>query len=325
MKGVKGVKALAIVAVNPALRAGAIVAVLGGVASANTLSGYNNSTPHAHFIASAEGKYVNFSGSDKEFKSLTQVKVKGVYYDPQSGLRIKAGDNYQHWKYQDWLNQVGVKDSISIHVPFLQVGKFFKNGLYAQAGFAYVSADTNDLTADGAFDVNLALEGEVAKGVRLGLFNSYLRIANGRSADGEVFQFSPYAVFGRGKIFGRAFVSVQMGAIHLKSIDETYKKVYARGGLDVGIKVIPNKVDVMVGGEYGKGYYWVNPNGEDIDTQFRPNNGKAYAKVLFKPISGKNLVVSAGIEYQSWKTFKNTGDLEGQSGLGVKLGLTYAF
>jgi hypothetical protein len=293
-----------------------------GVLAVIGFAGLAVANPMGNFISEVNGKYISFSGSSKELKSLTQLKVKGIYYNPTYGIRIKIGDTFQAWKYQSWVKDLMGDDSINVHIPFIQVGKFWKTGLYTAVGFMYVNADTENLTADGAFDINLTLEGQLNKLARIGLFNSYFRVANG-DANADIFQVSPYLLVNGQKLYGKIFLSAQEVAYNLGG--DSDKKVYARGGLEVGVRITP-KVNVVVGGEYGKGLYWINPNGEDIEPLARINNGKAYVKVAVKPIEGKNLVLTGGIEYQSWKDLDYAiKDWNNQNGFGITLGVAYQF
>ena len=276
------------------------------------------------FTASLQGGYTNFSSSENEYDYRYSVKLKGIL-KTQNGFVVKVGDTYQYWKFNDWVKQLGGDGSISINVPFIKIGKYFNDKVYGEIGGFYVSADTDYLLADGSFDINLTLEGKVNSNITLGLFNSYYRIANGvRDADADIVQITPYVEFNYKRFFGRIYASGQ----NIRATIDGYNvgKPYARGGLDIGYRIIPQKLGIVVGGAIGEGWYWINPNGEDIHPMFRPQMGNGYMEGYWKPLKDKPLVITAGVSYEVWKTYdENTGDLDDQSGVGVNIGIAYTF
>ena len=295
---------------------------LTGVAVITTGAFAGQTGQNIDFTASLQGGYTNFSSSENEFDYRYEVKLKGIL-KTQNGFVVKVGDTYQYWKYNDWVKQLGRDDSHSINVPFIKVGKYFNDKVYGEVGGFYVSGDTDKLLADGSFDINLTLEGKVNNYLTLGLFNSYYRIANGNS-DADIVQITPYAEFNYKRLFGRIYASGQN--IRATFGDTTVGKAYARGGLDIGYRIIPQKLGVMIGGAIGKGWYWINPNGEDIHPMFRPQMGNAYIGGYWKPLKEKPLVIKAGVSYEVWKTIDiNKEDIDNQSGLGINIGLSYSF
>jgi len=297
---------------------------LTGVAVITTGAFAGQTGQNIDFTASLQGGYTNFSSSENEFDYRYEVKLKGIL-KTQNGFVVKVGDTYQYWKYNDWVKQLGGDDSLSINVPFIKVGKYFNDKVYGEIGGFYVSADTDKLLADGSFDVNLTLEGKVNNYLTLGLFNSYYRIANGvRDADADIVQITPYAEFNYKRLFGRIYASGQN--IRATFGDTTVGKAYARGELDIGYRIIPQKLGVVVGGAIGKGWYWINPNGEDIHPMARPQMGNAYIGGYWKPLKEKPLVIKAGVSYEVWKTIDiNEEDIDDQSGIGINIGLSYSF
>ena len=277
-----------------------------------------------NFTASLQGGYTNFSSSSNEFDYRYEVKAKGIL-QTKNGFIVKVGDTYQYWKANDWVKPYWGEDSFSINVPFIKVGKYFNDKVYGEIGGFYVSADKDNLLADGSFDINLTLEGKVNNDISLGVFNSYYRIANGnRDSDADITQITPYMKVNYGRFLGRVYFSGQN--IRATINGDTMGKVYARGGLDIGYRLIPQKLGVVIGGAIGKGWYWVNPNGEDIHPMARPQMGNAYISGYWKPLKDKPLVVTAGVSYEVWKTIdKNKEDIDDQSGIGFNIGIAYTF
>ncbi len=265
-----------------------------GILLAGILAGV---TFAGQFTGSVNVSYTNFGSSANEFDYRYLIKVKGQY-KVDNGFFVKFGDTYQYWRYNDWLGQLGAKTNISVNVPFIQVGKEIDKFVVALGGF-YVKADTEKLLADGSFDVNLTLEGKVNNELQLGLFNSYYRIANGGN-DADIFQITPYVSFNYERFFGKVYLSAEN--IRADLGDETLGKVYARGGIDLGVRIIPQKLGLIAGGQIGKGWYWVNPNGEDIFPMARPQKASAYAGGYFKPFTNRNLVLTATVNYEVWET-----------------------
>jgi hypothetical protein len=270
-------------------------------------------------------KYLKFNSDENELDDVYDVWLKGKV-EFGNGFYGIAKILYERLNYQDWVKnpEVGGTD-FNVYIPIVRLGKVWENGLDTSIGFLYINADEDTLTADGSWGINLDINGQIMPGIRLGLFNSYLKVDNDDvDVKADITQFEPYIAFNYQTFYGRLWVDYQ----NINAYDEDDSDTYFRGGAELGYR-FSDALTIYAKGQIGEAALLVEDRGEYIRPIARKNNGKAEIGLKWKY---GQFSINPYLAYESWDTIdykksEEADDIEtdSQSGYGVGLTLSYNF